>query len=146
MGLKSTLKATVAMSIEAGCQSQTTRSAIIETAEHDLNQRVQTFRFAVFSDAEYWRQWHLYMEFNDPDYDPHLCSQRERAWSLLDHYGNEEVVIAITDNGCKLNYHNLDSPRKFASWGYFRGERLIRSRAVDQDKLNRWALKLMSVA
>lgn len=111
----------------------TEEEPLVEAAEHDLNQRVQKSQFAVPVDPEYWRQWHLHEELNDPDYDTRSCSQCEEAWRLLDHYGNEEVVIAVTDDGCKLDHHDFDSPGKFADWGYFRGERLITSSDIDAD-------------
>ncbi|MEA1976394.1 MAG: proprotein convertase P-domain-containing protein [Chloroflexota bacterium] len=111
----------------------TEEDPLVEAAEHDLNQRAQKSQFAIPADPEYWRQWHLHEELNDPDYDTRSCSQCEEAWRLLDHYGNEEVVIAVTDDGCKLDHHDFDSPEKFADWGYLRGERLITSSDIDAD-------------
>ena len=111
----------------------TEEDPLVEAAEHDLNQRVQTDQLPNPSDPHYWRQWHLHPELTDPDYDTRACSQCEDAWRLLDHYGSESVVIAISDDGCKLDHHDLDSPGKFADWGYFRGERLITSRDIDAD-------------
>lgn len=111
----------------------TEEEPLVGFAEHDLNQRVQKSQFAVPTDPEYWRQWHLHEELNDPDYDTRSCSQCEEAWRLLDHYGNEEIVIAVTDDGCKLDHHDFDSPGKFADWGYLRGERLITSSDIDTD-------------
>ena len=106
---------------------------LVETAEHDLNQRVRKSQFAVPADPEYWRQWHLHRNFNDPDYDTRASSRCEEAWRLLDHYGNEEVVIAVTDDGCKLDHHDFNLPEKFSDWGYLRGERLITSSDIDAD-------------
>ncbi len=104
---------------------------MVETAEHDLNQRVQTAQFAVPSDPQYGKEWHLHTGLNDPDYDIRACSQCEAAWRLLDHFGRDDVVVAVSDDGCKLDHHDFDSAGKFADWGYFRGERLITSGDID---------------
>lgn len=106
---------------------------LVELAEHDLNQRMQKYQFSVPSDPDYARQWHLHTDFNDMDYDPRSCSMSESAWSLLDGFGSEDVVIAVTDDGCKLDHFDFDSPNKFASWGYLRGERLITAVDIDAD-------------
>jgi hypothetical protein len=90
-------------------------------------------KFSVPSDPEYLRQWHLHTHYNDPDYDQHVSVNCEDAWRLLDHFGSSEVVVAITDDGCKLDHNDFDSPGKFADWGYFRGERLIISRDLGAD-------------
>jgi len=106
---------------------------LVETAEHDLNQRMNTYQFSVPVDPEYSKQWHLHTDFNDPDYDTRSCSLCEDSWSLADDFGSREVVIAVSDDGCKLNHHDLDSPDKFAGWGYFRGERLVTKMDIDAD-------------
>ena len=106
---------------------------LVEIAEHDLNQRMTTYAVPVPVDPEYSNQWHLHTDFNDPDYDTRSCSLCEDAWNLLDNYGNEEVVIAVTDDGCKLDHFDFDSPEKFAGWSYFRGRRLITASDVDAD-------------
>jgi len=104
---------------------------LVEAAEHDLNQRMSTYPFSPPLDPEYPRQWHLHTALNDPDYDIRACSLCEDAWRLLGHYGSEEVVIAVTDDGCKLDHRDFDSPGKFADWGYLRGTRLITSGDID---------------
>ena len=106
---------------------------LVDVAEHDLDQRVATSQFAVPLDPQYGREWHLHTDLNDPDYDTRACSQCEDAWRLLDHFGSENVVVAVTDDGCKLDHHDFDSPDKFADWGYFRGEHLITSGDIDAD-------------
>lgn len=106
---------------------------LVEMAEHDLNQRMQKYAFSVPVDPDYARQWHLHTNFNDIDYDPRSCSMSENAWRLLDDFGNADVVIAVTDDGCKLDHFDFDSPNKFASWGYLRGERLITAVDIDAD-------------
>lgn len=106
---------------------------LVALAEHDLNQRMSKYQFSVPIDPEYMRQWHLHTGFNDPDYDVRSCSLSEEAWRLLNNFGSEEVVIAVTDDGCKLDHQDFDSPDKFAGWGYFRGERLITAADIDAD-------------
>ncbi len=106
---------------------------LVEIAEHDLNQRMSTYQFSVPVDPEYSKQWHLHTDFNDPDYDIRSCSLCESSWSLLDDFGSEEVVIAVSDDGCKLDHHDFNSPGKFAGWGYFRGERLVTAVDIDAD-------------
>ncbi len=109
----------------------TEEDPLVEIAEHDLNQRMSTYQFAVPSDPKYPRQWHLHTALNDPDYDIRSCTLCEDAWRLLNHYGSEEVVVAVTDDGCKLDHVDFDSETKFATWAYMRGERLITSADVD---------------
>ena len=106
---------------------------LVELAEHDLNQRMQKYQFSVPADPDYARQWHLHTNFNDIDYDPRSCSMSENAWRLLDDFGSDDVVIAVTDDGCKLDHFDFDSPNKFASWGYLRGERLVTAVDIDAD-------------
>jgi subtilisin-like proprotein convertase family protein/subtilisin family serine protease len=109
------------------------KEQLVELAEHDLNQRMQKYQFSVPVDPDYARQWHLHTNFNDIDYDPRSCSMSENAWRLLDDFGSDDVVIAVTDDGCKLDHFDFDSPNKFASWGYLRGERLITAVDIDAD-------------
>ena len=106
---------------------------LVHAAEHDLNQRVATGQFPVPSDPQYGREWHLHTRLNHPDYDIRACSKCEDAWRLLGHSGSDRVVVAVTDDGCKLDHDDFDSPDKFADWGYFRGERLITSGDIDAD-------------
>ena len=107
--------------------------SLVEVAEHDLNHRMSTYQFSVPVDPEYSKQWHLHTGFNDPDYDIRSCSLCEDSWNLLDDFGSEEVVIAVSDDGCKLDHHDFNSAEKFAGWGYFRGERLITDVDIDAD-------------
>ncbi len=104
---------------------------LIEVAEHDLNQRMSTYAYSRPTDPEYSRQWHLHTDFNDPQYDARSCSLCEPAWKLLDDFGSDNVVVAVSDDGCKLDHHDFDSENKFRDWGYFRGERLITSVDID---------------
>ena len=106
---------------------------LVENAELDLNQRMHVYNVPIPNDPEYLQQWHLHTNFNDADYDPRSSTLCEDAWQLLGHYGNEEVVVAVSDDGCKLDHVDFDSDRKFSDWGYLRGSRLIKSSDIDAD-------------
>ena len=109
----------------------TENEPLIALVEHDLNQRVQTYDVPIPIDPEYQQQWHLHTHFNHSDYDPRSSTRCEEAWHLLDGYGSDEVVIAVADDGCKLDHQDFDSTAKFAQWGYLRGERLISAGEID---------------
>jgi len=79
------------------------------------------------------KQLHLHTALNHPDYDIRSCSLCEDSWKLSDDFGSEEVVVAVTDDGCKLDHHDFNSPDKFSSWGYFQGERLVSNADIDAD-------------
>ncbi|MFS8085947.1 MAG: peptidase, partial [Acidobacteriota bacterium] len=104
---------------------------MIASAEHDLNQRMSTYAVAIPTDPSYQKQWHLHTRLNDSQFDARSSSRCEAAWQLLDNLGSAEVVIGITDDGCKLDHQDFNSPGKFAGWGYFRGERLITNTDID---------------
>ena len=104
---------------------------LVEVAEHDLNHRMQTYAVPIPTDTSYLRQWHLHRRSTDTQFDQRASSRCEDAWQLLNHLGSAEVVVGVTDDGCKLNHQDFDSPGKFADWGYFRGERLITSADID---------------
>ncbi len=104
---------------------------MVELAEHDLNQRMSTYQFSRPTDPDYARQWHLHTNFVDPDYDSRSSTLCEDAWRLLDGFGNESVVVAVSDDGCKLDHRDFDSPQKFAGWAYLRGQRLVTSVDID---------------
>ena len=40
-------------------------------------------------------------------------------------------MVGLTDDGCKLDHPDFDSPGKFATWGYLRRRRLIVSSDID---------------
>ncbi len=106
---------------------------LVDLAEHDLNQRMSKYQFAAPLDPDYARQWHLHTNFNHPAYDSRSSSLCEDAWRLLDGFGSDEVVIAVTDDGCKLDHFDFDSADKFAGWGYFRGTRLVTAVDIDAE-------------
>lgn len=103
----------------------------VEAAEHDLNRRATTYQFALPSDPSYGRQWHLHTRLSDPAYDPRSSARCEDAWKLLNGFGRADVVVGVTDDGCKLDHPDFNSPDKFAGWGYLRGSRLITKTDID---------------
>ena len=102
-------------------------------AEHDLNQRMVKAQFSEPSDPAYARQWHLHTQFNSQDYDVRASSRCEQAWRELDGFGDPSVVVAVADDGCKLDHEDFNSNGKFAGWGYFQGERLVIAEDIDAD-------------
>jgi subtilisin-like proprotein convertase family protein/subtilisin family serine protease len=106
---------------------------IVETADHDLNRRMRTYDFALPTDPAYSLQWHLHTRFVDRSFDPRSSSRCEDAWRILDHFGSGNVVAGITDDGCKLDHIDFDSPEKFAGWGYFKGTTLVKNISIGAD-------------
>ncbi|MGH7232450.1 MAG: S8 family serine peptidase, partial [Nitrospiraceae bacterium] len=104
---------------------------LVERVDHDLNHRVSTYQLALPTDPFYAQQWHLNTRLSDPAFDARACSRCEEAWQILDHFGSADVVVGVTDDGCKLDHPDFDAPGKFAGWGYFRGERLITNTDID---------------
>ena len=109
---------------------------IVESAGHDLNQRIQKYQDIVPTDPNYIQQWHLHERLNDPEFDPRSSTDCEGAWELLGNYGSFDVTVGVTDDGCLLSHQDFDSSGKFASWGYFQGERLISSVDFDASPSN----------
>jgi subtilisin-like proprotein convertase family protein/subtilisin family serine protease len=105
----------------------------IESAEHDLNRRARTFQFALPTDPSFERQWHLHRRLAVPAFDTRSSCRAEDAWRLLDGFGSPDVVIGVTDDGCKLDHPDFNGPEKFAGWGYMRGERLVNHADIDAD-------------
>ncbi|HPH20822.1 MAG TPA: S8 family serine peptidase [Haliscomenobacter sp.] len=102
----------------------------IAFAENDTNYRVKRYAIALPTDPIYARQWHLQTRFTNVDFDPRSSSNCEEAWKLLDNFGSPEVVIGITDDGCKVDHPDF-SGDKFKGWGYFRGSRLVKNTDID---------------
>jgi len=84
-----------------------TENSLIESCEHDLNQRMTISDLIIPVDPKYSRQWHLHKRFVDTAFDPRSSSNCEDAWNLLNHFGDNQVVIAVTDDGCKLDHADL---------------------------------------
>ena len=97
----------------------------VERADHDLNLRVSREQFALPTDPAYAREWHLHPRFIDAAVDRRACSRCEGAWQALNHFGSADVVVGVTDDGCRLDHDDFDSPGKFAAWGYFEGNTLV---------------------
>ncbi len=105
----------------------------VAAAEHDLNQRASKYQFFEPTDPAYAQQWHLHTDLQNPQFDTRSSARCEDAWRLLDGFGNRDVVVAVSDDGCRLDHRDFDSPDKFASWGYLRGSRLIVAADIDSD-------------
>ncbi len=106
---------------------------LVARADHDLNVRAQKYAIEVPDDPQYLAQWHLHQRLDDPQVDPRSSARCEEAWELLGSFGSDDVVVGVTDDGCKLDHWDFDSDEKFAGWGYLRGTRLINDREVDAD-------------
>jgi len=98
---------------------------LIEYAENDLNMRMRKHQLQLPTDTKYFRQWHLHTHLLNQSFDPRSSSRCEEAWITLGNFGSHDVVVGITDDGCKISHPDFASPDKFASWGYMKGTRLI---------------------
>lgn len=108
----------------------TENEPLVAVADNDLTQQVQRYALALPTDPAYVRQWHLHA-LDHPDVDARAHARCDAAWQLLDSFGSRDVVIGVTDDGCKLDHADFDSSGKFAAWGYFSGSRLVRNTDVD---------------
>lgn len=106
---------------------------LVTRADHDLNVLAQKYALELPDDPQYLAQWHLHQRLDDPEVDTRSSARCEEAWELLDSFGSDEVVIGVTDDGCKLDHRDFNGVNKFAGWGYLRGTRLINDRAIDAD-------------
>jgi len=112
-----------------------TESDLVESCEHDLNKRM-TVSLNMPADAKYMQQWHLHPHFTHSAVDPRSCSNCEGAWNLLNHFGSNDVVIAVTDDGCKIDHPDFDMANKFAHWGYMQGSNLINRDSISANPQN----------
>jgi subtilisin-like proprotein convertase family protein/subtilisin family serine protease len=103
----------------------TEEEPMVAAAENDLNYRAKKQQLTLPTDPAYLRQWHLHGHFNHTEVDSRANSRCEGAWQTLDSFGSPDVVVGVTDDGCKLDHSDFDSPTKFANWGYFEGSSLI---------------------
>ncbi|MEP7372247.1 MAG: proprotein convertase P-domain-containing protein [Chitinophagaceae bacterium] len=113
-----------------------TEKKMVESCEHDLNQRMKISNVNIPADAKYVQQWHLHNRLNDSSFDPRSSSNCEAAWNLLNHYGSNDVVVAISDDGCKLDHPDFDSSNKFAHWAYMQDVNLINRDSVSANPQN----------
>jgi subtilisin family serine protease len=103
---------------------------LVASAENDLNYLAKKAVFALPTDIEYARQWHLHA-VADTGVDGRANARVEEAWQLLEGFGSADIVVGITDDGCRLDHGDFDSPGKFTGYGYFEGTRLVRDFDVD---------------
>ncbi|HSF89187.1 MAG TPA: S8 family serine peptidase, partial [Saprospiraceae bacterium] len=113
-----------------------TEGDLIEACEHDLNKRMKTTNVNIPTDAKYQQQWHLHTRLTHAQFDPRSSAECENAWHTLNHYGSADVVIGVTDDGCKLDHADFDSPTKFAQWGYMSGSTLVNRDSVSANPAN----------
>ncbi|MEP6845505.1 MAG: proprotein convertase P-domain-containing protein [Panacibacter sp.] len=107
-----------------------TENDLVESCEHDLNKRMKMSSINIPADAKYLQQWHLHTHLTNASFDPRSSSNCEGAWGVLSNFGSADVVIAVTDDGCKLDHTDFDSAGKFSDWGYMSGSTLITRDAV----------------
>jgi subtilisin-like proprotein convertase family protein len=112
-----------------------TEKDLVESCEHDLNKRM-TVSLNTPADAKYMQQWHLHTHLSHASFDPRSSANCEGAWNLLNHFGINDVVIAVSDDGCKLDHLDFDSVNKFAHWGYMQGVNLINKDSVSANPQN----------
>ena len=98
---------------------------LIDEVEHDLNYSATPCAPIRPTDPHYQNQWHLHTHSSDPLFDQRSSSACEQAWNALGHFGDNRVVVGVTDDGCNLDHQDFDSPGKFPGWGYFNGTQLI---------------------
>lgn len=96
----------------------------IARVEHDLNMRFN-ISIDLPTDPNYPDQWHLHQRRRHSEFDERSSSRCEAAWNLLDGFGSSDVVVGVTDDGCKLDHIDFNSPATFAGWAYLEGTRLL---------------------
>jgi subtilisin-like proprotein convertase family protein/subtilisin family serine protease len=101
------------------------KEPLVARVEHDLNMRLSV-QIDLPPDPNYVNQWHLHKRRQHSEFDVRSSSRCEGAWNLLDGFGSADVVVGVTDDGCKLDHVDFNSPGKFAGWGYLEGTRLLR--------------------
>lgn len=97
----------------------------VEFAEHDLNLRPSVAALTLPTDNFYGDQWHLHSHTSAVPFDARSSSRCEEAWLRLGTFGDENIVVGVTDDGCKLDHSDFSSANKFAGWGYFQGTQLV---------------------
>ena len=103
----------------------TEQESVVSMAEHDLNHQIKKYAFSLPQDPQYLKQWHLHNRLADREFSPRGSSNCEGAWRLMQSFGSQDVVIGISDDGCKMDHPDFSAPGKIAAWGYFKGRRLI---------------------
>src|SRR5690606_29175489 len=93
---------------------------LVEIAEHNLVHHVRKAGFQPPTDPGYPdSQWHLHTHMQHPELDVRASTNCEQAWMLLSSFGSPDVVIGITDDGCRMDHVDFQGPGKFAGWAYF---------------------------
>jgi subtilisin-like proprotein convertase family protein len=113
-----------------------TEKSLVDSCEHNLNRRMKTRDINIPVDTKYLQQWHLHSHLTHAAFDPRSSSNCEAAWNLLGHFGKNEVVIAVSDDGCKITHSDFDSAEKFANWGYMKDTELIHKDDVIAESKN----------
>ena len=91
---------------------------LVANVDHDLNMVYKKSSITLPADAAYARQWHLHKKLPaSSEYDPRSSVSCEEAWRLLNGFGDANVVVGVTDDGCQLDHPDFDSGVKFAGWG-----------------------------
>lgn len=111
-------------------------SDVVEMAENDANMVASTYARPVPTDPSFIEQWHLHTNRSHPEFDIRSSSLCLDAWELLGQgnilgTGSPDIVIGVTDDGCRLDHADFNSTGKFAQWGYFEGELLVRRDDAD---------------
>ena len=103
----------------------------IAFAEHDLNRKVKKYSLALPIDDKYAKQWHLHTHTpTSSNFDPRSSARCEEAWQLMDNFGSVDIVIGLSDDGCKLDHADFNSPNKFAGWAYFEGNIMVKNNSI----------------
>lgn len=101
-----------------------TEKDLVEVADHDLNMDARIKAF-IPADPGYPRQWHLHERFQHVEFDRRASSRCEQAWEALGGYGSPDIVVGVTDDGCRLDHPDFPEEGKLAGWGYMEGSALM---------------------
>ena len=104
--------------------------SLVELVEHDLNYTSKMYQIPFPTDSSYIEQWHLHKRMAHELFDKRASSRCEEAWELLNSFGNAQIVVGVTDDGCNLSHHDFNSQNKFAGWGYFEKTTLLTNRTT----------------
>ena len=92
------------------------------------------FRDVDFSEQQnYLKQWHLHRRMIDDKFDVRASVDAEYAWKTLDNFGDENIVIAVADDGCNIFHSSLSVENKIVDWVYIQNGSLYSSEMKDSD-------------
>ena len=83
-------------------------------------------------------QWHLHDSFQHTEYDKRSSVSCDKAWQLLGNYGKKDVVVGLSDDGCKLSHKDFNGPKKFVGYAYFKNQNLIKNDDINADPDKMW--------